>query len=43
MMPINDDQIHDVEKCILEADPKAFITVSTVDRIIGNYYQKPLE
>ncbi len=40
---INADQLHDVERCILKADPKAFISVYPVDRIIGNYYQKPVE
>ena len=43
MLSINTYQLRDVEKCILEIDPHAFISVNAVERIIGNYYQTPLE
>ena len=43
LMSINDDQLRDVERCILDVDPSAFISVNPVERIIGNYYQRPLE
>lgn len=42
-MSINTYQLKDVEQCILSIDPHAFISVNPVERIIGNYYQKPLE
>lgn len=43
MMSINTYQLKEVENCIVHIDPKAFISVNHVERIIGNYYQKPLE
>ena len=43
MMTLNNDQLKQVQSCILQVDPKAFITVNPVERIIGNYYQKPIE
>ncbi len=43
MMSINTYQLREVEHCILDVDPQAFISVNPVERIIGNYYQTPLE
>lgn len=40
---INTYQIHEVIQSIKQVDPRAFITISEVERIIGNYYQKPLD
>lgn len=42
-MTINAYQVNEVVESILLADPKAFINVANSDRIVGNYYQKPLE
>lgn len=43
LMTINTYQLKDVIDSIRRADSKAFITINHVERIIGNYYQKPLE
>ncbi len=43
MMTINTYQLKDVIDHIKQTDPHAFITVNPVNRIVGNYYQKPLE
>ncbi|MCR5230712.1 MAG: YitT family protein [Solobacterium sp.] len=43
MMTINTYQMKDVIDNIKHTDPHAFITVNSVNRIVGNYYQKPLE
>lgn len=43
IMTINTYQLKDVISAIREADSHAFVTVESVDRIIGNYYQKPLD
>ncbi len=43
MMSLNNDQLKLVESCVLKVDPKAFMSVNPVERIIGNYYQKPIE
>lgn len=43
LMTINTYQLKDVIDSIRKADSKAFITINHVERIIGNYYQKPLE
>ncbi len=40
---INTNQLPEVINAIKKADPKVFITVNHSERIIGNYYQKPLE
>ena len=42
-MTLNAYQQHDVINAAREADPNVFISVSKTDKIIGNYYQKPLE
>lgn len=42
-MTINAYQVEEVVKAIHQADPKAFINISITERIIGNYYQKPLD
>ena len=43
MMSVNNNQLKDVEEVILRIDPHAFMSLTHVDRIIGNYYQKPME
>lgn len=40
---INTYQINEVITTIKLTDPKAFVSVNTVERVVGNYYQKPLE
>lgn len=42
-MNINTYQLKEVIAAIQAADPKAFITITNVERVIGNYYQKPLD
>jgi uncharacterized membrane-anchored protein YitT (DUF2179 family) len=43
LITINTYQLKDVLETIHHVDPHAFITLNSVERIIGNYYQKPLE
>ena len=43
IVTINTYQIQEVIRRLKEADPKCFITICNVERIIGNYYQTPLE
>ena len=43
MMSVNNNQLKDVEEVILRIDPHAFMSLTHVERIIGNYYQKPME
>lgn len=43
LMTINAYQQQDVIRAVRGTDPNAFISVSKTDKIIGNYYQKPLE
>ncbi|MDI9517809.1 MAG: YitT family protein [Erysipelotrichaceae bacterium] len=40
---INSYQLEDVINAIKKADPSVFISISQSERVIGNYYQKPLE
>ena len=42
-MVINAYQVQTVVSAAQEIDPKVFITINNTERIIGNYYQKPLE
>ena len=42
-MVINAYQVQSVVSAAQEIDPKVFITINNTERIIGNYYQKPLE
>lgn len=42
-MTINAYQVQEVVKAIQQADPKVFINISKTERIVGNYYQKPLD
>ena len=42
-MAVNQYQLKNVVDSIKRVDPHAFITLHNVDRVIGNYYQKPLE
>lgn len=43
MITISNDQRKEVVHCIREADPHAFIAEVAVERVIGNYYQKPMD
>ncbi len=40
---INAYQINDVIQAVKSVDQKAFISVNSVEKIVGNYYQAPLE
>lgn len=42
-MTINAYQVQEVIKAIRQVDPKVFINISKTERIVGNYYQKPLD
>lgn len=42
-MVVNAYQVSDVVSSAQEVDPNIFISISKTERIIGNYYQKPLE
>jgi uncharacterized membrane-anchored protein YitT (DUF2179 family) len=42
-MVVNAFEVNDVVTAAKEADPKIFITVSKTDKIIGNYYLKPMD
>lgn len=42
-MTINSYEVHEVIRAAQQADPHVFINISKTDRIIGNYYQKPLD
>lgn len=42
-MVVNAFEVNDVVTAAKEADPKIFITVSKADKIVGNYYLKPME
>ena len=43
MITVNGFQKNEVIAAAQSVDPKAFITVNSVEKIIGNYYQKPLD
>lgn len=43
MTTVNTYQMKDIIEIIKRTDPHAFIAVQTADRIVGNYYQKPIE
>ena len=42
-MTVNAYQVHGLIETIRLVDPKVFINVSKTDKIIGSYYQKPLD
>lgn len=42
-MVVNAFEVNDVVSAAKEADPKIFITISKADKIVGNYYLKPME
>lgn len=42
-MVINDYEVETVIAAVLSVDPRAFIEISKVERIVGNYYQKPID
>ena len=42
MMTVNTYQLKELVDRIHKADSHAFISIDTVDRIVGNYYQQPL-
>lgn len=41
-MTVNAFQVEEVIQAVLKADPHAFVNVSKTERIVGNYYQEPL-
>ncbi len=43
LMTVNTYQLKDIEKCVKEIDPHAFMTIDTVKKVVGNYHQEPLE
>lgn len=42
-MVVNEFEVDDVIEACKEVDPSVFISVNKTERVIGNYYQKPLE
>jgi len=42
-MVVNAFEVEDVVEAAKKADPKVFISISDAERVIGNYYQKPLD
>ena len=42
-MVVNAFEVNDVVSAAKEVDPKIFITISKADKIVGNYYLKPME
>lgn len=42
-MVVNAFEVNDVVSAAKEADPKIFITISKADKIVGNYYLKPMD
>ncbi|MBN2850759.1 MAG: YitT family protein [Erysipelotrichaceae bacterium] len=40
---VNAFEVDDVIEAAKSADPRVFISISGAERVIGNYYQKPLE
>lgn len=42
-MTCNAFQVNNVIHAIKSADPKAFVTISKTERVVGNYYQAPLK
>lgn len=43
IMTINSYQVDELIKAAQKADPRVFISIQPTDRIVGNYYQVPLE
>lgn len=42
-LTVNAFQVNQVVNVIIKVDPKAFININITERIVGNYYQTPLE
>jgi len=42
-MVVNEFEVEDVVEACKSVDPNVFISVNKTDRVIGNYFQKPLE
>lgn len=42
-MVINEFEVDDVVEACKAVDPQVFISINKTERVIGNYYQKPLE
>lgn len=42
-MVVNAFEVNDVVSAAREADPKIFVTISKAEKIVGNYYLKPME
>ena len=43
VMTVNSYQVDEITQIAQEADPKIFISISNTERIVGNYYQTPLD
>lgn len=43
LITVNTYELRSLIAIIRDVDPKAFMTINSVGRIVGNYYQKPLE
>ena len=43
LMTVNAFQVEDLVEAAKQADPHVFINISHTERIVGNYYQAPLE
>ncbi len=42
-MVVNAYQVNEIALIIQEIDPKAFVNIGVTERVIGNYYQTPLD
>lgn len=42
-MVVNAYQVNEVVQIVQKVDPTAFINITRTDRVVGNYYQKPLD
>ena len=43
MVTVNQSQVANIVKAVKKVDPMAFVTVYEVEKVIGNFYQQPVE
>lgn len=43
MLTVNQSQVANIVKAVKKVDPMAFVTVYEVEKVIGNFYQQPVE
>lgn len=43
MLTVNQSQVANIVKAVKKTDPMAFVTVYEVEKVIGNFYQQPVE